>query len=282
MHPCAPEQNLPKIGSLLKKDLYSTLNLSVPEILDLITLIDFYVTHPQRTAQKGQELSSLKGYILLDTPSSYEGLPAFLSLFTTSLTPFFLKQQRALSLQEQFESSSFDYGLLCTQEVLLPNTVFHQTAPTLTLQNGQSDASVIALAQLYNIFQHAGYLDGLTIALCGDCLGAQAEILSLIFLLTRLGSSISLICPRQLCPSHIEEMGTQRFSQLEEGLSTATYALNFPLTEQSAVHLALRQKESFGDRFLAPPSQKHPPSQTLYLQETLIACLDFMLRKKGE
>ncbi|RCL01447.1 MAG: aspartate carbamoyltransferase catalytic subunit [Candidatus Tokpelaia sp. JSC085] len=86
--------------------------------------------------------------------------------------------------------------------------------------DGAHEHPTQALLDALTIRRTKGYIQGLTIAICGDILHSRVAR-SNIFSLNTLGANVRVVAPSTLLPTGIEDMGVEIFHSIEPGIKDA-------------------------------------------------------------
>jgi len=99
--------------------------------------------------------------------------------------------------------------------------------------DGAHEHPTQALLDALTIRRHKGRLDGLTIAICGDIANSRVARSNLL-LLGALQIRTRVIAPRTLLPAGIENMATEVFTDMREGLRGADVVMMLRLQHERA------------------------------------------------
>ncbi|ODT69168.1 MAG: aspartate carbamoyltransferase [Pelagibacterium sp. SCN 63-23] len=99
--------------------------------------------------------------------------------------------------------------------------------------DGAHEHPTQALLDALTIRNHKGTLGGLTVAICGDIANSRVARSNLL-LLGALNVRTRVIAPRTLLPSGIENLATEVFTDMEEGLKGADVVMMLRLQHERA------------------------------------------------
>ena len=99
--------------------------------------------------------------------------------------------------------------------------------------DGAHEHPTQALLDALTIRRHKGYLAGLTVAICGDIANSRVARSNLL-LLGAMQVRTRVVAPRTLLPRGIEQMATEVFTDMEEGLKGADVVMMLRLQHERA------------------------------------------------
>ncbi|WP_219895121.1 aspartate carbamoyltransferase catalytic subunit [Aquisediminimonas profunda] len=117
--------------------------------------------------------------------------------------------------------------------------------PVLNAGDGRHEHPTQALLDALTIRRHKGSIAGLTVAICGDVLHSRVAR-SNILALTALAAEVRVVGPATLIPDAIEAMGAARFTDMDEGISSADVVMMLRL-----------QNERMDGAFVPSPREYH-------------------------
>ena len=109
--------------------------------------------------------------------------------------------------------------------------------------DGAHEHPTQALLDALTIRRVRGKLEGLRVAICGDILHSRVAR-SNIHLLTTMGAQVCVIAPTSLLPIGIEEMGTEVYTDMKNGLSGCDIVMPLRL-----------QRERMSESFIPSPQE---------------------------
>lgn len=196
------------------------------EINGLLDLADTYVEQNRQTNKKK---SILKGLTQINL---------FFENSTRTRTSFELAAKRlgADVINMQADSSSVKKGETLLDTAITLNAmhpdilvVRHADSGAVKLLSEKVSGAVInagdgqhehptqALLDALTIRRRKGRIEGLRVAICGDILHSRVAR-SNIHLLNTMGAQVRLVAPSTLLPSNVDELGTEVFYDMREGL----------------------------------------------------------------
>jgi aspartate carbamoyltransferase catalytic subunit len=162
------------------------------------------------------------------------------------------KRLGALVMNMSVKTSSVSKGetlidTAATLNAMRPDVIVvrHSAAGAVELLSQKVGCSVInagdgahehptqALLDALTIRRHKGRLDGLTVAICGDIANSRVARSNLL-LLGALQIRTRVIAPRTLLPRGIENMATEVFTDMREGLAGADVVMMLRLQHERA------------------------------------------------
>ena len=89
--------------------------------------------------------------------------------------------------------------------------------PVLNAGDGRHEHPTQALLDALTIRRRKGRIEGLTVAICGDILHSRVAR-SNFQLLAALGAKVRVVAPPTLMPPHVDQLGVDCFTSMDEGL----------------------------------------------------------------
>jgi aspartate carbamoyltransferase catalytic subunit len=89
--------------------------------------------------------------------------------------------------------------------------------PVLNAGDGRHEHPTQALLDALTIRRRKGRIEGLTVAICGDILHSRVAR-SNFQLLAALGAKVRVVAPPTLLPQHVDQLGVDCFTSMDEGL----------------------------------------------------------------
>ena len=135
-----------------------------------------------------------------------------------------------------FESSTRTQGSFEIAGKRLGAQVMNMSVKTSSVTKGETlidTAATQALLDALTIRRHKGRLTGLTVAICGDIANSRVARSNLL-LLGALQIRTRVIAPRTLLPRGIENMATEVFTDMEQGLEGADVVMMLRLQHERA------------------------------------------------
>ena len=212
--------------TLLKHNLLSVEDLSIPEIDILLNKANFYA---DANKQRGKIEKTLKGSTVITL---------FFETSTRTKTSFELAAKRlgADSIGINASASAIKKGETLIDTAMTLNAmhadiliVRHPDSGAVKLLSEKVNCAIInagdgthehptqALLDALTIKRNKKNIKGLNIAICGDVLHSRVAR-SNILLLSKLGARIRIIAPPTLIPKGIENLGVEIFNNMEKGL----------------------------------------------------------------
>ena len=91
--------------------------------------------------------------------------------------------------------------------------------PVLNAGDGRHEHPTQALLDALTIRRRKGRIEGLTVAICGDILHSRVAR-SNFQLLAALGAKVRVVAPPTLLPPHVDQLGVDCFTSMDEGLKS--------------------------------------------------------------
>jgi aspartate carbamoyltransferase catalytic subunit len=89
--------------------------------------------------------------------------------------------------------------------------------PVLNAGDGRHEHPTQALLDAMTIRRRKGRIEGLTVAICGDILHSRVAR-SNFQILASLGAKVRVVAPPTLLPPHVDQLGVDCFTNMDEGL----------------------------------------------------------------
>lgn len=99
--------------------------------------------------------------------------------------------------------------------------------------DGAHEHPTQALLDALTIRRHFGRLNGLTVAICGDIANSRVAR-SNLFLLGAMQARTRVVAPRSLLPSGVEQMASEVFTDMREGIRDADVVMMLRLQNERA------------------------------------------------
>jgi aspartate carbamoyltransferase catalytic subunit len=103
----------------------------------------------------------------------------------------------------------------------------HVDAAVINAGDGRHEHPTQALLDALTIQRRIGWVEDLTVAICGDIANSRVAR-SNIYLLSTLGAKIRLVCPPTLLPADIQHMGVEVYTDMESGIADASRPSAWP------------------------------------------------------
>ena len=118
-------------------------------------------------------------------------------------------------------------------------------AAVINAGDGRHEHPTQALLDALTIQRRVGYIEGLSVAICGDIANSRVAR-SNIHLLNTLGAYVRLVCPSTLLPADIDRLGVEVFTDMVSGIAGADIVMMLRLqTERMAGTETPSQREYF-------------------------------------
>ncbi len=121
--------------------------------------------------------------------------------------------------------------------------------------DGTHEHPTQALLDAFTIRRAKGRLAGLQVAICGDILHSRVAR-SNVWLLTKMGASVTLCGPRTLLPAEIERMGVRVVHRIEDAVAGADVVMILRVQKERGGGLGYPSDREYYDQFGLTPERR--------------------------
>jgi aspartate carbamoyltransferase catalytic subunit len=212
--------------SLKRKDLLGLATLSVDEITLILETADSF---KEVTGREIKKVPALRGKTVVNlffepstrTRTSFELAAKRLSADVINFAPSsssVVKGETLLDTARNIEAMQADIIVLRHSSAGAAETLAQGVkSSVINAGDGWHEHPTQALLDLYTIRQRGMNFKGLRVAIVGDVSHSRVAR-SNIYALIKLGAEVRLIGPPTMIPSHVEKLGVNVYSSMDEGL----------------------------------------------------------------